>query len=74
MRRREVITLIGGAFAAWPAFAGAEQAGKSPTIAYFGGVASFESSWLDGLVRRLGELGWIEEQTVDGVIGRRACG
>src|SRR5262249_38224727 len=65
MRRRQFITLLGGAAAAWPFVARAQQAGKVPTIGFFrAGSAAALSNWVAALVRRLGELGWIEGRTV----------
>jgi putative tryptophan/tyrosine transport system substrate-binding protein len=63
MKRREFITLLGGAAAAWPLAARAQ--GKLPTIGYLGGGAAMtQRAWLDAFVQRLRELGWIEGRTV----------
>ena len=63
-RRREVITLLGGA-AAWPLAARAQQPAKLPTIGVLGaGTPSSHGQWVAACVRRLHELGWIEGRTV----------
>ena len=63
MKRREFITLLGGA-AAWPLAARAQQT-RSRTIGYLGATtAAAEKSRTDAFVQRLGELGWIEGHTV----------
>jgi putative ABC transport system substrate-binding protein len=65
LKRREFITLLGGAAAAWPLAARAQQLGKLPTIGFFSaGSAAPLRSWVAALVQRLGELGWIEGRTV----------
>jgi putative tryptophan/tyrosine transport system substrate-binding protein len=66
MRRREFITLLGGAAAAWPLAARAQQpARKLPTIGFLGPAsASAMSVWTAAFVQRLRELGWIEGRTV----------
>ena len=64
--RREFITLLGGA-AAWPLAAGAQQAGKLPTIGFLGAGAASNTVWKDWIaafVQWLHELGWIEGRTV----------
>jgi len=56
MRRRDFITVLGGAAAAWPLAAQAQQA-KLPTIGFLGGDASNWSAWTAAFVNRLRELG-----------------
>jgi putative ABC transport system substrate-binding protein len=65
MRRREFITLVGGAAVVWPRAGQAQQAGKLPTIGFLGASSqSGWSSWTGAFVTRLRELGWIEGHTV----------
>jgi len=65
MKRREFITLLGGA-AAWPLAARAQQQpAKLPTIGFLG--AATPAAWsvfIVTFVRRLRELGWIEGRTI----------
>jgi ABC-type uncharacterized transport system substrate-binding protein len=56
--------LLGGAAAAWPLAAGAQQPGKLPTVGFLGSNASAWSPWTAAFVRRLRELGWIEGRTI----------
>ena len=64
MKRREFITLLGGA-AAWPITARAQQAAKQPTIGFLGGgTPSSQSQWAIAFAQRLRELGWIDGRTV----------
>ena len=64
MKRREFITLVGGA-AAWPLAARAQQEGKLPTIGLLGsGTAAAQSQWTTAFVQRLRELGWTEGRNV----------
>jgi putative tryptophan/tyrosine transport system substrate-binding protein len=65
MRRREVITLLGGAAVAWPLAALAQQPAKLPTIGFLGTqTPTAQSSWTAAFVQRLRELGWIDGRTV----------
>jgi len=68
MRRRDFITLLGGAAAAsiaWPLAAIAQQSGKLRTIGFLGpNTRSGASDWVAALAQRLRELGWIEGRTV----------
>jgi ABC transporter substrate binding protein len=61
MRRREFITLLGGATAAaWPVAARAQQPGRPPTIGFLGAAPSIESQRVAAFVQRLRELAWID--------------
>ena len=65
MRRREFITLLGGAAAAWPLAARAERPGRLPTIGFLGATTHpAVSYWTVAFERRLRELGWIEGSTI----------
>ena len=59
MRRREFITLLGGAVAAWPLVAKAQPTGKSWRIGQvIGGSAETNGHFARALEQRLGELGY----------------
>jgi hypothetical protein len=57
--------MLGGAAAAWPLAARAQQAAKLPTIGFLGaGTLSAWSLWVAAFVQRLRELGWIEGRAI----------
>jgi putative ABC transport system substrate-binding protein len=65
MRRREFVSLLGGAAAAWPIAARAQQPGKLPTIGFLGAnTPSVQGRWIAAFVQRLRELGWVEGRNV----------
>ena len=65
MKRREFITLLGGAAAGWPVAARAQQAGKLSIIGLLGSATLLaESQRVAVFVQRLRELGWVENRNV----------
>jgi putative tryptophan/tyrosine transport system substrate-binding protein len=67
MRRRDFITLLGSAAAAWPLAARGQPTGRLPTIGFLSASwasPSGEGQRLATFVKRLRELGWIEGRTV----------
>jgi ABC-type uncharacterized transport system substrate-binding protein len=63
LKRREFITLLGGA-AAWPVAARAQQLGRLPTIGFFGSTAAAGGGpRTAAFVQRLRELGWVDGRT-----------
>jgi ABC-type uncharacterized transport system substrate-binding protein len=65
LRRRDFITLLGGAALPLPLAARAQQPAKLPTIGFFGTSTPLAmSQWVAAFVQRLRELGWIEGRTV----------
>src|SRR5262245_12378565 len=67
-KRRELITLIGGAAASsvsWPLAARAQQQAKLPTVGFLGtSTPAAWSQWTAAFVQRLHELGWSHGRTV----------
>jgi ABC-type uncharacterized transport system substrate-binding protein len=65
LRRRQVLTLFGGAAVLWPRAASAQQTGKLPIVGYMGATTpSAQSQWTAAFIQRLRELGWIEGRTI----------
>jgi len=65
MRRRAFITLFGGAAAAWPLAARAQQPAM-PVVGYLniGGSPESDTSRLTGLRRGLNQTGYVEGRNV----------
>jgi len=65
MKRREFITLLGGAAAAWPLAARAQQAAQIPQVGWiWPGAAAGNPSELAGFKQGLHELGYVEGRNI----------
>jgi putative ABC transport system substrate-binding protein len=66
MQRREFITLLGGAAAAWPLTAGAQRVDRVRRIGVLNGTAPTgqNPAAYAAFLRRLGELGWTDGRNV----------
>jgi putative ABC transport system substrate-binding protein len=64
IRRRDFITLLGGAAATWP-LAGRAQQRAMPVIGFLvAGTPLSHGQWVAAFVQRLRELGWTEGRTI----------
>jgi putative tryptophan/tyrosine transport system substrate-binding protein len=66
MRRRDFITLLGGAAAAWPIAARAQQSKDTPTVGvlWHAGSAEEEDVYLSVLVKAFNDLGYVEGKNI----------
>ena len=67
MRRREFITLLGGAAAAWPIAARAQQPGTTKRVGVLMNYAATQSQGqasVAAFVERLRQLGWSEDRNL----------
>ena len=62
LRRRQFLTLLGGAAVSWPVAAGAQEGAKPPRIGFLG--LAFERTAGDWLRQGLRDLGYVEGQTM----------
>jgi putative tryptophan/tyrosine transport system substrate-binding protein len=63
MRRREFVTLLGGATAAWPLVARAQE--RLPVVGFLGSSSAWESTpEVNAFRRALGEMGYVDGRNV----------
>jgi putative tryptophan/tyrosine transport system substrate-binding protein len=64
MKRREFITLLGGAAGAWPIAAHAQQAGKIPRVGYIRAGTPNNDQVREEFVRGMRDLGYVEGHNI----------
>src|SRR5262249_18389465 len=64
MNRRAVITLLGGAAAAWPLAARAQQPGKMPRVGYIRARTPRNDPFREDFVRGIRDLGYVEGRNI----------
>jgi putative tryptophan/tyrosine transport system substrate-binding protein len=65
MKRREFITLLGGAAVAWPLAARAQQTGKMSRIGYLGSSSpSLEPHYVEAFRQKLRDLGHVDGENI----------
>ena len=64
MKRREFITLLGGAAAAWPVMTRAQQAAKIPRVGILSPAGSEAAATLAAFRKGMRDLGYTEGQTI----------
>src|SRR6516164_2670077 len=64
MKRRQFITLLGGAAATWPLAARAQQAGKIPRVGYIRAGTPNNDPFREEFVRGMRDLGYVEGRNI----------
>jgi putative tryptophan/tyrosine transport system substrate-binding protein len=64
VKRREFITLFGGAAAAWPLAARAQQPGKTPRVGYIRAGTPHNDPFREEFVRGMRDLGYVEGRNI----------
>ena len=64
MKRREFITLLGGAAVAWPLAARAQQPDKTPRVGYIRAGTSNNDPYRESFARGMHDLGYVEGRNI----------
>src|SRR6516165_1977807 len=64
MRRRDFITLLGGAAAGWPLAARGQQPGKTPRVGYIRAGTPHNDPFREEFVRGMRDLGYVEGRNI----------